>query len=734
MKLFKATGVRQFLSLAVMGGVIAAIDIPIIISLAIFIYSGEMAQYASAGIGAVLFGAFVANLIMSQMSTVRGTVAGPQDSPSAILALMVATVVSGMGAASAEVRFATVFTLIALTTIIAGFFFILVGKFNLSRFVRFIPYPVVGGFIAGTGLLLTQGAMTVLTDLTPGIGNLGAFFQANNLSHWLPGAVFGILLLVVSRRYQKIWVVPLLLTLAAGIFYGYVFATGQSLDFLRTDGILLGPFSQDVLWNPVSLSILAQVDWTLILGQATNLAAILVISAIAVLLNASALELIAREDMRLNDELVATGVTNMIAGIGGSPVSYHYLSLAALPMRMGINSRLIGVIAGLGNLAVLIFGATLLELIPKFIVGGLLLFLGLSFLVEWVYDAWKTLPRSDYILVLIILAIVGGVGFLEGVGAGILIAVVLFAITYSRVDFIKDTLTGFTFQSNVERPPEHSHIIQEEGSSIHILRLQGFLFFGTAQSLLSRIRERFNDASLPKLRYLILDFHRVSALDSSVAISFVRLKQLAETNDFFVLFTDLKPQIHKKLEQNGLLDETNKFIKVFPSLDYGMEWCENRIITSDSRSLVTRAATLKGQLRQVFTNDQAIQQLMTYLERQEIEAGQVLMKQGDLPEDMYLVDSGEVTAHLEVAPDEFIRLRSVGGGTVMGEIGLYIKTVRTASVIATQPSVVYRLSYEALQRMEKQDPDIAALLHHWIARTLSERLASNSRTLEALLK
>jgi len=73
------------------------------------------------------------------------------------------------------------------------------------------------------------------------------------------------------------------------------------------------------------------------------------------------------------------------------------------------------------------------------------------------------------------------------------------------------------------------------------------------------------------------------------------------------------------------------------------------------------------------------------------------------------------------------------GGTTVGEMGMYLGTVRTASVVADRPSKVYRLSRSALKEMERNDPELAAYLHRWMARLLAERLAENNRTIEALL-
>jgi SulP family sulfate permease len=166
----------------------------------------------------------------------------------------------------------------------------------------------------------------------------------------------------------------------------------------------------------------------------------------------------------------------------------------------------------------------------------------MSFLVEWVYDAARSLPLLDYLLVLVILVIVAAVGFLEGVIVGTIFAVILFVVNYSRVQIIKDVLTGKTYQSRKERPIEHRQLLEDTGGGILILRLQGYLFFGTAQGLLNRFRDRIHDPKEERLRFLILDFQHVSALDTSAVVSFTRMYQLCETNRSTVA-TALSPKI-----------------------------------------------------------------------------------------------------------------------------------------------------------------------------------------------
>ena len=183
-----------------------------------------------------------------------------------------------------------------------------------------------------------------------------------------------------------------------------------------------------------------------------------------------------------------------------------------------------------------------------------------------------------------------------------------------------------------------------------------------------------------------------------------------------------------------MVDSSDNSFIILPTLDHGVEWCENKILARQgSAQLTAFVDRLGGQLKRAFPGIQAAEQLMKYLEQRAIPEGEYLMHKGDPPTEMYFVEEGMVTAQLQADDGQIVRLRSMRGGTTVGEMGLYMGTARTADVIASRPTIVYRLSAEALETMRKQDPEVAALLHEWIARLLAERLAANNRTIAALM-
>ncbi len=724
--------VRELLPVLSIGLVDGVIVIPLITSFAILIFSGELATFATMGIGMVLFGGLILQLMIGLTNSAPGMIGAPQDSPAAILGLTAAAIVVSMKDAPIEAKFITVVVTIILTSIISGLFFLFIGGFKLSRFVRFIPYPVVGGFIAGTGLLLIQGGLGIMLGSAPSLANLDILFKVEKLLLWIPGILFGTLVLIASRRFNHFLTYPALLVGTIAVFYILMRISGFSLNEMREMGWLLGPFPQGALWKPLDLSLLVQVDWNVILSQSSNIAAIAVISLVSLLLNASALELIAQKDVDLNRELISTGIANIAGGLGGSSVGYHMLGVSSLSFRMGISNRLVSVFAASVTGLTLLFGASLLSLIPKLIAGGLIFFVGLSFLTEWLYDAWFQLPRIDYLLVWVILVVVAVAGFLAGVGTGIVIAVVLFVVNYSRIDIIKDALTGTSYQSSTERPFEHRQLIRRVGEQIQILRLHGFIFFGTSQSLVNRINDRIKDSEREKLHYLILDFQHVSAMDSSAVFSFIRLRQLADNHKFHLILTDLNEETKHKLARAGL-NEQDEWIHFFQSLDHGMEWCESKLLLEEGGSTILRAGTLHAQLRKMLPTKEHINRFMTYLEKEEVQQYHIVINKGDQPDSMYFIDSGELTTRLEISKGKFIRLRSQSGGTMVGEMGLFLKQSRTATVVANESSVLYKLSLNEYNRMMQNDPELAFHLHQWIGRVLSVRLAENNHTLEALL-
>lgn len=730
-KLFASLDSRQVVTSLTAGLVAGLIVIVVSISLATLVFSGEMSSYVPQGIGLFLFGGFALGLVLSILGSMPGIAIGPQDGPAALLAVAAGGITAALaGSADPDSIFSTIVAGIILSSLVTGLTFFLIGQFKLGNLVRYIPYPVVGGFLAGTGWLLTRGAIEVMAGQTLSIQALLNLLQTQMLVRWLPGTIFAIIVLVVLRKVNHFLVWPGIILTAVLLFYGSLIAAGISIEQARSLGLLLPQFPSGGLWKPFTLINLNQVNWTVLANNADKLIPVPLVSLIAFLLNASGLELVAKRDIDLNRELRVTGFANLVSGLGGGPAGYHMLGATALGQRMGAKSRILTITTTLLCGLILLAGGAFVSYLPVALLSSLLLVLGLSFLIDWVYDAWFKLPHTEYFIVLASLVIIAAFGFLQGVGAGIAVATIVFVYKYSRVNMIRDSLNGKIYHAKVDRPAVQREILQEKGEAIHIFRLQGYIFFGTSDKLLNRVRQLLEDQTAREL-FIVLDFHRIHGLDSSAVSSFTRMRQLAEQYDIFLALTSVRPDIRRQMERGDF--KADQRVQFHPTLDHGMEWCENMLLQKYEASTQFIQVGIKSQLRSTFPKPALIEKLIGYLERMEVPENSYIIRRGDAPDSMYFIESGRLNVQLESEDGEIMRLRSIRSGTVVGELGLYLKGERTANVVTTQKSVLYRLQLDSMKKMETQDPDVASALHEWIARQLVERMTDNNRAIEALL-
>src|SRR5690606_14465099 len=234
---------------------------------AAIIYSGDMAAFLSRGIGLTLFGATVMALVGALRFSYRGTIALPQDVTALILSLVVASVAADWSAGSRDQLFATVATLVAVTTAITGLVLYLFGRLRLGFVVRYMPYPVIGGFLAATGYFLTTGAigMTIGEDVS--LWSAGALLTPGNPVKWVPWLLAGLLFCIATNRIRHGLVLPACILAAAACFYLALWLTGTGVEGARAAGLLLGPFDSASFYSGIGTWIVTDADWNVVIAQ-----------------------------------------------------------------------------------------------------------------------------------------------------------------------------------------------------------------------------------------------------------------------------------------------------------------------------------------------------------------------------------------------------------------------------------------------------------------------------------
>ena len=697
------------------------------------IIPGALGGGIAPGLQVLFIGGAVLAAVVAALSSYPGTVAQVQDGPAVILGVMATTISASMqSSAPPELVIMVVLAAANVAAIAAGAIFYGLGAYRLGALVRFIPYPVIGGFLGGSGLLILIGAGRVLTGADFADLNLALLLEPARLARWAPGLAFGIGLLLILRRFSHVLLVPGLLFGAILLFHLALYAAAVPDADAQAAGWLLGPFPEGAGLDLPAWTRLPADGWRLLSHQIPTFAAIVLVSVVALLLNASGLELATKSDLDINRELRASGVANMASGILGGAVGFHALSASLLGYRMGSNSRLIGLTTAVMCGITLVAGSSALGYVPKAVLGGLLFSMGAGLLVEWLYDSWRKLPRLDYMIVALIVGAIGSVGILGGVTVGVTVAMAIFVFTYSRVRVIRQELTGAEFRSNVERSSAVLEVLKDQGEAIRIVKLEGFIFFGTAYSVLTQIQQRLDQAGQHRVRYLLVDFREVPAIDSSAMSAFAKIHALCERKQCELLFTRMNPGITGQFKHAGL-DPDVANIAYFNELDFALEYCEEKILSDATNSVMPADFSIWDRIAAALPPGSPIANFMAYLEPRVYHQGEYLLKQGSPPSEIIFIESGRVAVNLAFDDGRSIRIRSMTTGTMIGEIGVYLNQPRTASAIADQVTHAHILTAEKLRDMERRDPQLANALHYAIVALLAERVASNDGLLKKLI-
>ncbi|HEX2915847.1 MAG TPA: SulP family inorganic anion transporter [Chloroflexia bacterium] len=709
------------------GLLIYILEVVFVISFAALVFSGQLAGQLPQALGFIILGNALLMGLMALLSSYPGTIGHVQEMPGVVVGVVATEMVAALPGITTGQLFPTVVIMLTVTTIITGLVFLALGIFKLGGLARFLPYPVMGGFLAGTGWLLVLGGLGIMVPKSLG----PEWLEVDSLSHWLPGLVFGLILFAVVSRFNRSITLPMMLVLGTVLFYVVTASLNVSQDQLKVGGWLVGSIPNVSMSSfPLSPGFLSQVNWEVLWNYLPELAPVPLICVISLLLNCGGIELVIKKDIDLNRELVTTGAGNLLAGALGGLAGFHAISLSTLNHKMSGGKRLVGLFAALLMALTVFVGTSVLGYIPRLVLGAVLVYLGVALLVEWVYQAWFKFPKIDFVIILSILVMIVLSGFLNGIILGLILAVIMFVVSYSRLNNVKFSLAGGKYPSRVTRGWRQQQLLETHNDRLFLLKLQGFIFFGTASNIFKRVRELVGSEPASQTRYVLLDFSLVNGLDSTGLQSFSRILQWGQKQKIVLVLTGLQGRIRGQFEHGGFEEQLNS-LRFFDDLDHGLEWCENQIIAG-ATSRETAQTGLLTELKAITGEGSSVEKLLSYMSCREYGAEEYLIRQDDQPDMIYFIESGEVTAQWEGTGQAPVRLETMGGGRLVGELGFYLGIQRTATVIVNKPGIIYSFSRSALDELERSEPEIANLFHRIVVQLLGERVVHLLKVVETL--
>ena len=243
------------------------------------------------------------------------------------------------------------------------------------------------------------------------------------------------------------------------------------------------------------------------------------------LLNTTGIEIATRSEANIERDLKVLGLANVATAALGGYVSCTSLSRSILVRTVGATSRLGGLTVAAISAVVLIADPSFLGYVPKFILGGLLFYLGADLVYQWLLHSSRRLLPLEYLSLIAIAVLIIYSGFVAGVLIGIVIGCATFALSASRVSAIKFNFDGSEYRSSLDRGPYELSLLADHGREIQGMTLQSYLFFGSANRLYQHVKTLL--MSQPNCRFLIFDFRLVTGIDSSATHSFAQIKQAA---------------------------------------------------------------------------------------------------------------------------------------------------------------------------------------------------------------
>ena len=699
--------------------VVALTSISSNLSYAALLFAGAPPDVQAQGLFSILLSAFVLGIVGAALSTLSVSLLSLEGVSIAAAATVAAPLIAGLTGAGPGVLGATLSVGLAGVTVLAGLALIGLGWARGGAVVRFLPVQLLAGLLASMGWSLSVGGAVVAvgSKLTPGL-----LLSPGTWVHLLPAVALAILITVVSRRVRLPVIIPALVLLGVGLHHLVFAGLGMSIERQQAEGWLLptpGRLVSRFPWTPETLGL---VDWAALAQQVPAIGATVAVVCLLVLVHAGSLELQVKQDVDLDRDLCANGAANLLSGLLGGVLGNLASARSSALYRMGARSRLTTMAAAAASGLVPMALPGLIGLAPHWVLGALVLSMGINLLDTWVLQVRRGLSLAEWLTVPVVLAVSVFFGLPAAVFAGLAMGCATFALMYSRASPIRARYRGDVAQSNVDRPDEIRALLQGQADTLLVLYLQGFLFFGTASRLLTEVKAELVRSS-KTLRFLVLDCSNTDGLDGSARATLERLHQVTASHGVTLIYAALPAAAQARL---GTLLRPKPGLEVLLTLDIALERIESALLEG-------HAAT--GPRLALDDVDPAhAETLERALVRNVVPAGNVLMMQGQTSNDLLFIARGHAEVMVSFDGAAPVRVRQFGPGTMVGEIGFLLGTPRTATVLAVTECEIWSLTRAEMGRLEVAHPGAVLALQRAVMARLSHRLLDKDHLIAALVR
>ena len=716
------------------GGLAAMlVALPAAIAFGVLVYSSISPQMIGEGAFVGIMGAAALGLTAPLFGRTPALISAPCAPAAAILSALAVDLI-GQG-----VEIGRISGLLALTALFAALLQILYGLLKGGQLIKYIPFPVVSGYLSGVGLIIAMGQLPKLLGLPKGLG-LWQGLQSPDL--WQPtGIVVGVVtiavMLITPRVTQKI--PATIMGLTAGIVSYFVIGLWiPALLSLDANSLVVGTISANssflatVSGRFASIAQIQLSDLRLVAHSAVALSALL---SIDTLKTCVILDSLTKNRHNSNRELLGQGMANLMAFITGGMSGSGTMGPTLVNVSSGGRTTLSGFIEGGLVVLALVVLSPLIAWVPISALAGILLVVAFR-IFDW--RSFRLLQhketRFDFIVIAAVVVVAETVGLISAAATGVGLAILLFIRDQIRISVLRQRATLKDVSSKTYRLESENAVLQAHGDEAAVIDLQGNLFFGTTDHLFTQL-----EADLATQKWLLFDMRRVQSLDYTATHLFTLMQDRLKERGGELLFSGMPSSLpsgqdlQRYMKDVGLLDGQNG-IRLFESRDEGLEWMESRILNESGEFEKPAEQTLDLKdielLREM--DGSTLNALRLCVHELSVHAGEHIFTVGDSGDDIFMIRRGTVRILLPLKGGKYHHLATFSQGDYFGEMAFLDYHQRSANAIAKTDCELYVLSRKKFNLRVYDNAVLGARVFARIASAISARLRQADSELSAL--
>jgi sulfate permease, SulP family len=716
------------------GGLAAMlVALPSAIAFGVTIYASLGGSFAAYGALAGILGTTALGLVASLAGGTKRLITAPCAPAAAVLSAFVIQQVA-LGTPDT-----TVLLLLVVLALMTGVLQVVFGFVGLGGLIKYMPYPVVSGYLSGVGLIIIGSQVPKFLGAPTGATVWHALTAP---AMWLwQSIVIGIVtiaVMVLAPRVTKAVPAAILALLAGTACYFGLSLIDPAMLVLDKNPLVIGAmggsgggFTESMAARWQGVQGLGLGDLRGLLVPALTLAVLL---SIDTLKTCVVLDALTRSRHNSNRELIGQGLGNVTASLIGGMPGAGQMGATMVNMSSGAISRMSGVIEGVLALIAFLLLGNLIAWVPVAALAAILIVVGVRMIDRHSLQFLKSKSTIfDFAVILAVVTVALTVGLIPASATGVLLAIVLFIREQIGGQIVRRKIYGNQSFSKQIRLHDDMTILEQRGDQAVIFELQGSLFFGTANQMYTNL-----EPEIKARKYILLDMARVQTIDVTAAHMLEQIRDMMAEKGGFLVFAKLPHNLPSGRDMQQYIDQMGlapykSAARIFDELDAAQEWVENRIL---KEAALERAEEKLLDLNELGLfkgrKEETLAALELRLDKRSFKAGERIFARGDAGDELFLIRKGSVRIMLTLAGGQTHHVSSFGRGDFFGEMAFLDGEARSADAVAFTDLDLFVLSRKTFDSFADEHKKASLKLMEGLASTLASRLRYANTELRAL--